>query len=64
MIFGSSLLPDDDRQVDIDTYEEGDSQALRDSLQWDAASNPSPADSTSTTNSKLDAKVSNYTGVK
>ncbi|XP_041459163.1 ataxin-7-like protein 3 [Lytechinus variegatus] len=42
-------------EIDIDTYEDGDSQALRERLnriqQWDAISNPSPAESTSTTNS-------------
>jgi len=41
----------DDEIVDIDTYEEGDSQALRDSLALDRASNPSPAGSSSTNNS-------------
>ena len=45
-------LDPDDIHVDIDSYEDGDSQALRDTLQWEAASNPSPADSTSTNNSK------------
>ena len=43
---------DTDVTVDIDSYEEGDTQALRDSLQWEASSNPSPADSTSTSYSK------------
>ena len=44
---------EDDDQVDIDTYMEGDSQTLRESLQWEAASNTSsPTDSTSTNNSK------------
>lgn len=42
-------------EIDIDTYEDGDSQALRERLnriqQWDAISNPSPAESTSTINS-------------
>ncbi|CAH1774444.1 unnamed protein product [Owenia fusiformis] len=45
------LLDVDEVQVDIDGYEDGDSQSLRESLQWEAASNPSPADSTSTTHS-------------
>ena len=40
----------DDDVIDIDTYDDADSQSLRDTLHWEAASNPSP-DSTSTTNS-------------
>lgn len=49
----SSLHGDDEDNVDIDTYIDGDSQSLRESLQWEAASNASsPTDSTSTTNSK------------
>ncbi|XP_074652353.1 ataxin-7-like protein 3 [Tubulanus polymorphus] len=42
----------DEVHVDIDSYEDGDSQALRDTLQWEACSNPSPADSNSSNNSK------------
>ena len=48
----SALLDSDDVQVDIDTYDDTDNQALRDTLQWEAVSNPSPADSTSTVTSK------------
>ena len=45
---------DDDDQVDIDTYVDGDSQSLRESLQWEVAStSPSPSDSVSTTSSKF-----------
>ena len=55
----------DEIHVDIDSYEDGDGQALRDTLnrlqQWDqpaaggnSSTNPSPADSTSTTsNTKI-----------
>ncbi|XP_071497924.1 ataxin-7-like protein 3 [Diadema antillarum] len=50
---GTGVLETD--EIDIDTYEDGDGQALRERLnrlqQWDAISNPSPAESTSTTNS-------------
>ncbi|XP_022106312.1 ataxin-7-like protein 3 [Acanthaster planci] len=49
----------DDIHVDIDGYEDGDGQALRETLnriqQWEgntSSANPSPADSTSTTNSQ------------
>ncbi|KAK2184526.1 hypothetical protein NP493_263g00006 [Ridgeia piscesae] len=35
----------DDVHIDIDSYDDGDSQSLRDTLQWDVASNPSPIDS-------------------
>ncbi len=52
MVCGYRSGVDNDDIVDIDSYEDGDAQALRDSLQWEAASNPSPADSTSTSNSK------------
>ena len=38
----------DDVHIDIDSYDDGDSQSLRDTLQWDVTSNPSPADSIST----------------
>ncbi|XP_071826614.1 ataxin-7-like protein 3 [Apostichopus japonicus] len=50
-----TVIDPDDIQVDIDTYEDGDGQALRDSLsrlrQYETSSsgNPSPTDSTSTT---------------
>ena len=45
---------DDDDQVDIDTYVDGDSQSLRESLQWEVAStSPSPSDSVSTHNGKI-----------
>lgn len=47
----SDSQPADEVQVDIDSYEDGDSQSLRESLQWDVTPNPSPADSTSTINS-------------
>ncbi|KAJ8036080.1 Ataxin-7-like protein 3 [Holothuria leucospilota] len=51
-----TVIDSDDIQVDIDTYEDGDGQALRDTLsrlRWETSSsgNPSPTDSTSTTNS-------------
>ena len=42
---------DDDVHIDIDSYDDADTQSLRDSLHWEAVSNPSPADSTSTTTS-------------
>jgi len=46
-------LCEDEDHVDIDTYMDGDSQSLRESLQWEAASNASsPTDSTSTNNSE------------
>ncbi|XP_071788006.1 ataxin-7-like protein 3 isoform X2 [Asterias amurensis] len=52
-------LETDDIHVDIDGYEDGDGQALRETLntmqQWEgntSSANPSPADSTSTTNSQ------------
>ena len=45
-------LEADDVHVDIDTYNEEDSQSLRETLQWEAISNPSPADSCSTTGNK------------
>ena len=51
MIICYSMVVDDD-VIDIDTYDDGDSQTLRDTLHWEAASNPSP-DSTSTTNSMV-----------
>ena len=52
--FVSSLGYEDDDQVDIDTYVDGDSQSLRESLQWEVASaSPSPSDSINTNNSKL-----------
>ncbi|KAL3836264.1 hypothetical protein ACJMK2_021702 [Sinanodonta woodiana] len=51
-LLGTSGITEDDDQIDIDTYDDGDSQSLRESLQWEAASsNSSPADSNSTTNS-------------
>ena len=46
-------MPESD-EVDIDTYNEDDSQSLRDTLQWEAISNPSPADSSSTTGTVFD----------
>lgn len=49
----ASQLENEEVHVDIDTYDDGDSQSLRESLHWEASgsNNPSPADSTSTTNS-------------
>ncbi|GFR65490.1 SAGA-associated factor 11 homolog [Elysia marginata] len=41
----------EDIHIDIDTFDDAESQSLRESLQWDASSNSSPADSTSTNNS-------------
>lgn len=41
-----------DDVVDIDTYNDADGQALRDSLQWEAVSNPSPAGSASSVSKK------------
>lgn len=56
-LIGSSLGLDDDDQVDIDTYVDGDSQSLRESLQWEVASaSPSPSDSVSTNNSSSSKK--------
>ncbi|KAL4228694.1 Ataxin-7-like protein 3 [Mactra antiquata] len=50
-LLGTGIHGDDDDNVDIDTYVDGDSQSLRESLQWEAASYASsPTDSTSTTN--------------
>ncbi|CAG5116710.1 unnamed protein product, partial [Candidula unifasciata] len=40
----------EDMHIDIDTYDDAESQSLRESLQWEASSNSSPADSTSTNN--------------
>ncbi|XP_059171017.1 ataxin-7-like protein 3, partial [Physella acuta] len=40
----------EDIHIDIDTYDDAESQSLRESLQWEASSNSSPADSTSTNN--------------
>ena len=47
----SSLDPDE--HVDIDTYTEEEGQSLAQTLQWEAVSNPSPADSNSTTGTQL-----------
>ncbi|XP_005111302.1 ataxin-7-like protein 3 isoform X2 [Aplysia californica] len=41
----------EDIHIDIDTYDDTETQTLRESLQWEASSNSSPADSTSTNNS-------------
>ncbi|KAK3782651.1 hypothetical protein RRG08_015226 [Elysia crispata] len=41
----------EDIHIDIDTFDDAESQSLRESLQWDVSSNSSPADSTSTNNS-------------
>lgn len=41
----------EDTHIDIDTYDDVESQTLRESLQWEASSTSSPADSTSTNNS-------------
>ena len=47
----SSVL-DDEATIDIDTYDVSESKTMRDCLTWEASSNqPSPADSSSTTNS-------------
>lgn len=61
-----TVVEGDEIHVDIDSYEDGDGQALRDTLnrlQWDqpatggnSSTNPSPADSTSTTNSNEGGK--------
>ena len=48
----------EDSHIDIDTYDDTESQNLRESLQWEASSNSSHADSTSTNNSKW--SVSKY----
>ncbi|KAL5010269.1 hypothetical protein ScPMuIL_012574 [Solemya velum] len=48
---------DDDIQIDIDSYDDADSQSLREHLQWEvASSNSSPTDSTSTNNSTSSKK--------
>ena len=45
---------DDEATIDIDTYDVSESKTLRDCLTWEASSNqPSPADSSSTTNSGM-----------
>ncbi|XP_050407061.1 ataxin-7-like protein 3 isoform X2 [Patella vulgata] len=49
---------DEDIHVDIDSFDDGDNQALRETLQWEASSNSSPADSTSTNNSTSSRKRS------
>lgn len=41
----------EDIHIDIDTFDDSESQSLRESLQWDVSSNSSPADSSSTNNS-------------
>ncbi|PVD35893.1 hypothetical protein C0Q70_02862 [Pomacea canaliculata] len=41
----------EDVHIDIDTCDDAETQSLRESLQWEASSNSSPADSTSTNNS-------------
>ncbi|KAI0238275.1 Ataxin-7-like protein 3 [Lamellibrachia satsuma] len=46
----------DDVHIDIDSYDDGDSQSLRDTLQWDVTSNPSPADSISTSSTSRKCK--------
>ncbi|WAR04408.1 AT7L3-like protein [Mya arenaria] len=56
-LLGTGVGGEDDDHVDIDTYVDGDSQSLRESLQWEAASNASsPTDSTSTNNSNSGSK--------
>ncbi|KAL8602805.1 hypothetical protein ACOMHN_061039 [Nucella lapillus] len=57
----------EDTLVDIDTYDDTDTRSLRESLQWEASSNSSPADSNSTNNSttsthKRPAKNSRHNG--
>lgn len=42
----------EDVHIDIDTYDDAETRSLRESLQWEASSNSSPADSTSTNNSE------------
>ncbi|XP_052821952.1 ataxin-7-like protein 3 isoform X2 [Octopus bimaculoides] len=42
----------DDVQVDIDGYEDGDGQSLRDTLHWEASCSTSPVDSTSSSSRK------------
>ncbi|GFN78925.1 saga-associated factor 11 homolog [Plakobranchus ocellatus] len=41
----------EDIHIDIDTFDDAESQSFRESLQWEMSSNSSPADSTSTNNS-------------
>ncbi|XP_041371972.1 ataxin-7-like protein 3 isoform X4 [Gigantopelta aegis] len=41
----------EDIHVDIDSYDDAENQSLRETLQWEASSNSSPADSNSTNNS-------------
>ena len=43
----------EDIHVDIDSYDDAENQSLRETLQWEASSNSSPADSNSTNNSKI-----------
>ena len=48
----TSNVLDDEATIDIDTYDVSESKTMRDCLTWEASSNqPSPADSSSTTNS-------------
>ncbi|XP_014666906.1 PREDICTED: ataxin-7-like protein 3 [Priapulus caudatus] len=63
---GASQLESEEVHVDIDTYDDGDSQSLRDSLHWEvsASNNPSPADSTSTTNSTNSKKSKKSKGYR
>ncbi|XP_076455945.1 ataxin-7-like protein 3 isoform X2 [Babylonia areolata] len=42
----------EDALIDIDTCDDTETQSLRESLQWEASSNSSPADSTSTNNNR------------
>ncbi|KAH3692154.1 ataxin-7-like protein 3 [Dreissena polymorpha] len=64
-LLGTGLCTDDDDPVDIDTYVDGDSQSLRETLQWEAASNTSsPTDSTSTNNSTSNSSSKKRHGKK
>ncbi|XP_013390933.1 ataxin-7-like protein 3 [Lingula anatina] len=60
-LLGHTSFPEtDDVQIDIDGFE--DTDLLREHLQWEAVSNPSPADSTSTTNSNGSRKQRKHGG--
>ncbi|XP_064597222.1 ataxin-7-like protein 3 [Liolophura sinensis] len=58
------ITESEDIQVDIDSFDDTDSQSLRETLQWEAGSNPSPADSTSTNNSTSSRKRSGKSSSK
>ncbi|XP_046575331.1 ataxin-7-like protein 3 isoform X1 [Haliotis rubra] len=59
-----SSLEGEDVHVDIDSIDDAENQVLRETLQWEASSNSSPADSTSTNNSTGSRKRSQKSSSK